>query len=216
MGDEKTSTRALTGDRILSKPISNYLGGIDPGTGELIQMNDWQSAPGILYVEDYFDLSGYELDDLTLVPKYIRLQDGLPYYTNGEALYVFDIISQERLTLFPDFINYTLAGDYPSSKGSTEDWSQILFCNTRFFTPQVDFTFADLVLPATAGSFGSLEPTAASKLWIYRVVIPRALPPEGSILNIPASRFILSAEIVKEDDLDYMMRLKRSFELTNY
>ena len=177
-------------------------------------MNDWAVDSGILYVEDYFDLSGYELDDLTLIPKYIRLQDGMPYFTEAEALDVFDIVSEERLNI-PDFFAYMLSGNYPGSKASDEDWSQILFCNTRFFTPQVDFTFASLVLPSTAGSFGSLDPTAASKLWIYRVVVPRALP-EGATVNIPATRMILSAEIVKEKDLDYMMRLKRSYELSNY
>lgn len=213
MADEKTATRALTGDRILAKPVSNYLGALDPGTGELPGMNDWLFDGGILYTEDFFDLSGYELDDLTLVPKYIRLQDGMPYYTEAEALDVFDIISQEKLNV-QDFILYALGGNYPGSKASTQDWSQILFCNTRFFTPQVDFTFARLVLPATAGSFGSLEPTAASKLWIYRIVLPRGLA-EGMTVQIPATRFVLSAEIVKEADLEYMMRLKRSFELSN-
>lgn len=210
MSKESKSTRALTGERILSKTISNYSAINDPATG-LPGYLDWQVDSGTLYVETYWDLSGYELDDLTLIPRYIRLQDGMPYFSEATALDVFDVVSQEKLDI-PDFALYALAGDFPGSKGSTEDWSQILFCNTRFFTPQNDFTFNTLQLPATAGSFGSLEPTAVQKLWIYRIVVPRSLP-EGSVLNIPASRFVMGAEIIKEDDLDYMMRLKRSFEL---
>ena len=212
MAKESKSTRALTGERILSKPISSYSGVNDPATG-LPGSQDWQVDGQILYVETYFDLSGYELDDLTLMPRYIRLQDGLPYFSEATALDVYDVISQEKLNI-TDFLLHAISGDYPGSKLSTEDWSQILFCNTRFFTQQVDFTFNNLQLPATAGSFGSLEPTAARTLWIYRVVIPRELP-EGSSLTIPATRFILSGEVVQEDELEYMMRLKRSYELAN-
>lgn len=206
-------SRALTGERILAKSISNYNGVKDPVSG-LPGNLDWEVDGDALYAETYFDLSGYELDDLTLIPRYIRLQDGLPYLSEATALDVYDVISQERLDI-ADFVAYAIAGDFPGSKGSTQDWSQILFCNTRFFTQQVDFTFNTLQLPATAGSFGSLEPTAASKLWIYRVVIPRNLP-DASSIQIPATRFVLSAEIVKEEDLDYMMRLKRSYELSSY
>lgn len=214
---EKKSTRALTGRRILNMPIPHYGGTrtVDGWPGS----NGWQQvgtfAPGSNGVcfETYFDLSAYELDDLTLVPELIQLQDGMPYFgTLIESLEVFDVVSQERLD--PNsFIQYTLSGDYPGSPGSTEDWKQILMCNTRFMTPQNDFQFADLLLPSTQGSFGSSEPTAVQKLWLYRVVLCRGAD-EGSTLIVPATRFVLGADIIEEEDLPYMMRLKRSYELS--
>ena len=144
----------------------------------------------------------------------IQLQDGLPYFTNGlTGLDVYDVVSQERLD--PDaFISYATGGDYPSSPGSTDDWSQILFCNTRFMAPSTEFSFADLLLPATRGSFGSSEPTAVQKLWLYRIIVARgAIGVEAGTLFVPATRFVLGAEIIDEPELEYMMRLKRSYEL---
>lgn len=206
----KESTRALTGNRIMSKPISNYAGTKQDGT--LPGYLDWEVDGGVLYAEDYFDLSGYELDDLTLVPRSIRLQDGGPVLSDAGGFHVFDVVSQERLTP-SDFAGYAIGGlDYPGSKGSTDDWSQILFCNYRLFAPTTEFTFATLQTPATAGSFGSLEPTAVQKLWLYRVVVPLSLD-DGMSVIFPATRFVLSAEIIDEPELEYMMRLSRSYEL---
>jgi len=209
---EKKSARVMTGERIFSMPISGYNGNRLTGTWTGDRM--WQPvATNGVYAETYFDLSAYELDDLTLVPTMITLQDGMPYFgTAVQGLDVFDVVSQERLTP-TDFISYALFGDYPSSPGSTEDWSQILFCNTRFMTVQNDFNFADLLMPATQGSFGSSEPTAVQKLWVYRIVLCRGAD-DISTLLLPATRFVLAADIVEEDDLAYMMRLKRSYELS--
>jgi len=212
---EKKSTRALTGERILSMPISNYQS-IRTATGWAGD-NMWEpvgtgGANGVC-AETYFDLSAYELDDLTLVPQLIQLQDGLPYFSGQvEGLDVYDVVSQERLNP-NDFIAYSITGDYPSSSGSKEDWTQILMCNTRFFAPTNEFQFADLLLPATQGSFGSSEPTAVQKLWLYRIVLVRGAA-DGSTLYIPATRFVLGADIIQEEDLPYMMRLKRSYELS--
>ena len=212
---EKKSTRALTGQRILSMPISNYMGVRDATGWPADKM--WQpvgmgGANGVC-AETYFDLSAYELDDLTLVPQLIQLQDGLPYFSGQtDSLEVYDVVSQERLDP-DDFIAYSLGGDYPSSPGSSDDWSQILMCNTRFFAPTNDFQFASLMLPATQGSFGSSEPTAVQKLWLYRIVLVRGNN-DGSTLYVPATRFVLGAEIIQEEDLPYIMRLKRSYELS--
>lgn len=215
MAKEKDTTRALTGQRILNMPISNYLGirtAIGWAGDKMWRPVGIAGANGVC-AETYFDLSAYELDDLTLIPQLIQLQDGLPYFSQqSESLEVYDVVSQERLDP-DDFVTYSLAGDYPSSPGSKEDWSQILMCNTRFMTPQGDFQYADLMLPATQGSFGSSEPTAVQKLWLYRIVLVRG-GTENSTLYIPATRFVLGAEIVKEADLPYMMRLKRSYELS--
>lgn len=215
MAKEKTSTRALLGKRVLSMPISNYTGvrTADGWAGDKMWEPVGIAGGNGVCAETYFDLSAYELDDLTLVPHLLQLQDGLPYFSEQtESLQIYDVISQERLNP-DDFITYALGGDYPSSPGSTEDWSQILMCNTRFFTPQTDFQFATLMLPSTQGSFGSSEPTAVQKLWVYRIVLVGGAV-ENSTLNIPATRFVLGAEIIQEDDLPYMMRLKRSYELS--
>jgi len=210
MAKEKTSTRALTGDRILHKeiPSTSFAVGDSPSNG-------WEANGALLWYETYFDLSGYELDDLTLIPTMSTLQDGMPYFgINTNNAYVFDIISQERLTIGSNFVLYTVTGDYPGSPSSTENWSQIIMCNVRYLSAQTDFSSVSLLLPATAGAYGSAEPTAVQKLWLYRVILPTSDGGGTVQLNVPATRFVLGATIVKEDDLEYMMRLKRSYELS--
>lgn len=212
----KDSTRALTGTRLLHEDV--------PGTictevgGQYAATNGWQTLLNdVLYYESYFDLSAYELDDLTLIPTAMSLQDGMPYTTTSQdpitQLPVLDIISQEKLNMREVYDNYTTSLDIPGSPGSTQDWIQLLMCNFRLMTPQTDFMITNLLLPATGGAYGSAEPTAVQKLWYYRILIPTANDLTGSVWVVPPTRFVLGAEIVKEDELPYMMRLKRSYEI---
>lgn len=217
MAKEKDTTRALTGSRLMNLPIPSTLATFT-GDNVWTATNGWETLGNqVVYYENYFDLSAYELDDLTVVPTAISLQDGLPYTTTSldptTQLPLFDIVSQEKLSMDEIYTIYTTGYDYPSSPESTQDWSQLLMCNFRLLTPQTDFSIVNLLLPATGGSLGSAEPTAVQKLWVYRVLIPTATDLSGSTWQVPATRFVLGAEIVKEDDLPYMMRLKRSYEL---
>jgi hypothetical protein len=213
---------ALKGSRIRHMNVPSLIATFADGDGWGVN-SDWQeivdgTATGV-YHEGYFDLSGYELDDLTLVPSMVTLQDGLPYYSSNLAdpllaIAVFDIVSQERLTPSDVSAYYLASLDFPGSPGSTEDWSQVMMCNYRLFVPQADFVSATLLLPATAGSFGSNEPSAVQKLWTYRIVITGGLDWSAQTISIPATRFVLGAEIIEEKDLPYLMRLKRSYELS--
>jgi len=77
------------------------------------------------------------------------------------------------------------------------------------------------LMKLTDNSFSSLEPTAADCLYCYRVI---SCPVAGKVpggasgitqIGLPAKRVILDAFTVEEPDLEYMMRLKRSYELAN-
>jgi len=210
------SDRALTGDRVLSLDVPHYVGAYVDGALQWPGDNGWRSTSTGIYHEQYFDLSGYELDDLTLVPKFMQLQDGGSPYLGGlgvSSLHVWDIISQERLDPSQFFI-YSVSGDNPGSPATTQDWTQILMCNKRYMTGQTVFSSANLFLPATSGSFGSSEPTAVAKLWCYRIICTAGAVQPGDILQIPATRFVLGGTVIDEPDLEYMMRLKRSYELS--
>jgi hypothetical protein len=68
--------------------------------------------------------------------------------------------------------------------------------------------------------FSSLEPTASENIYCYRIIyMPKAYNRNDEVglhyVVIPAKRVILNCMIDKEADLEYMMRLKRSYELAN-
>lgn len=209
---------ALTGNRIMNLPVPTANIAYTDADGWTVD-NGWErnSANATIWHEQYFDLSGYELDDLTLYPVGISLQDGLPYFTSNGAdpsllVYVLDIVSQERIDM------NTIRGlitdlEYPSSPGSTYDWTQILFCQVRGFTALTNIGNTSVMQPVSVGEMGSSEPTSVQKLWATRIVLPGGTDWTDQTVTIPATRFVLAGTIAKEADLEYLMRQKRSYEL---
>ena len=71
-----------------------------------------------------------------------------------------------------------------------------------------------------ADDFSSLEPTAADCIYCYRVIyLSQSYTPSArhglTSVGVPAKRVILNATTDQEPDLEYLMRLKRSYELAN-
>ena len=227
---KKTSVRALTGPRILTKQIENadmvcLQDGINlewhnrPTT---YSESEWQGITNkaMVYNEQYIDLSGYELDDLTLAVMSCQVQDPGAYQYSGDqdVFCIYDIVSQERLSeddlklMKTNCDTFVQAG--PGQSRGPLDRSQIVSGSYRLMTKNANVTgLAGLMLTNRNVSLGSGEPTAVQKLWVYRIVMFLQTPSPGDFLCIPASTFVLVGEVFKESELVYMQRLKRSYEL---
>ena len=211
---------ALEGERMLSQMFPEYQGAYTTQWGAY---KTWQSSPSVpnaVWNETYFDLSGYELDDLTLFPMGATMQDPGIYSAATQAgepiqvpVQVLDIISQDRLS--PGGVFGDLAiNNVPGMMESDEDWVQMVWGQYRLMMPQATYgANPSVFLSASGGLFGSGSPTTAAKLWFYRFVIINGPNTQGDTLNIPASRFVLNAIIGKEPTAEFMMRQKRSYEL---
>jgi hypothetical protein len=211
---------ALEGERTLTQMFPEYYGAF---TTQWVDYKTWQGSPtltNVIWNETYLDLSGYELDDLTLFPMGVSLQDPGLYSgstAGGEALIppmqVLDIISQDRLDPGNIFNNMAL-NNAPGMMETTEDWVQIIWGQYRTFLPQASYQGnATLYLPASGALFGSGNPTTVAKLWCYRFVILNGASTEGDVLKVPASRVILNAIVAEEDSKVFLMRQKRSYEI---
>jgi len=224
------STRALTGRRVLTKQVEN---------ADMIYLQDgsnleWHNRPttysesewkginnkAMVYNEQYFDLSGYELDDLTMATVACRIQDPGVYLYSGDTdvFCVYDIISQERLSEDDLKLMKTNCDTFqqaaPGMNKGPLDHSQIVSGTYRLFTKNANVTgLPGLMLNARTVKFGSGSPTAVQKLWVYRIVMFLQTPVAGDFLVIPATTVALLADVYKEDEIPYMMRLKRSYEL---
>lgn len=213
------TSRALTGPRRLTLEVPHYEGTY---TTLFPAFNQWTNdglTNAIIY-ESYLDLSGYELDSLTFVPQGSELQDpGRYVYSRASVtlptvdVEVLDIISQERLSLADIDAGLTI-GNVPGMAATTEDFKQIIMGDYRAMVVQNTSANIDILATITGGVFGSGEATAASRLWVYRVVRINGTKLVGDVMKIPASRFILVGTVVDEDELPYLMRLKRSYELS--
>jgi len=231
------ATGALTGRRLMTKEFMNYkwswLAGPYPGQpwANSFDINDWVIGGGTqahISSETYIDLSGYNRDDLTTFPNQISIQESGSFRmvedgaSTETGAMVLDIITEERLpddgtSKFQDLVtNMVINETAPGFHLGPLEFQQIIYGRMRMFGHD------NTVWTATQGNltllnetqFGSGSPTTAAKLWCTRIVIPLGeYLLEGSFIVIPAARYILSATIGKEADLEYLMRLHRSYEL---
>lgn len=203
----------------MTKDVPSLISSFNGATNQFDPANGWAvDTNGTLYYESYFDLSGYELDDLTILIDVLALQDSNAYFlvnaVPDSRVDLIDVVSEERLD--PDTVaDLALNGEYPGTLQSTQNFDQVKYCSVRGMIPQTDFVSATLLSTAFGGSYGSSSPTTAAKLWIYRIVRVGGTDLTGQQLAIPATRFMMGANIIKESELPYMMRLKRSYELAN-
>jgi len=232
MAKKSESTRAMTGPRTLTEMIPGMHATYDlpneawlptaQGSYHSGTIADaWQvigSTPSALAFETSLDLAGYELDDLTIYPLFIGLQDpGIYAITDATSgrMMIIDIVSQERLGLLTTIDEALYFNAMPGMSPTDVEFTQILSGQFRLAVGNTILADQSLMQTIQSSDFGSASPTSVRKLWLYRYIIPLGTFTPTSILKIPASRFVIRANIAKESELSYLMRQKRSYELAS-
>jgi len=203
---------------------------------KLSEEPSWTFIPGswsvlganiAMVYEDSIDLSGFANQYLTFFPEFAVLQE-IPVLAlaGGEAGAIADhtIISSVPLNT-SDTLNQLVAltaPGYPDvgpSGDSNIVYEQLMYQRSKFAIVDINqITASGLTTPIGVSQLGSLEPTAADKLFVYRFVIPYPNVPNGTgytDMNAPAQRVTLRGTMAEEPTIEYMMRLKRSYELAN-
>ena len=195
--------------------------------------------------EHKLDLSGYAMEDLTVYFRSSFEQRGgitsviwqvdsptTPLIAAETVLSEVTILSTVPMsddnlvsTIFtmPGFIPFNLPGIEPGNFDRTHiiHGSQLIWGVDSVFGGdpfQINgFGYSRVI---QANDFSSLEPTSADCIYCYRLIVM----PESYITTvrkglisalIPPKRILLDAMTDKEPELEYMMRLKRSYELAN-
>lgn len=225
------ATRTLSGRRRMSLPFQPLNAGYNPLTAAWAinvpaASSMWQPLDPIrqsgFYIEDYFDTSGYTNDKLTVFPQNAYIQEAGRYqnpFPGNARWLVLDLIMTERIDDVSDMAVELVSTNslIPGTSNSTDDWNQVIFGRLREFTGITQgTTVQDIFAPVSDQQWGSLEPTTADKLWTYKILLILGVPGEFATLRYPASRVVMNTEVRREDDLAYMMRQKRSYELTSY
>jgi hypothetical protein len=208
---------------------------------DLIPNTDVRAIQGtrLWVAESKLDLSGYVQSDLTVGFRRSFEQKGGSEFIewaaayNGSTDYVVETViissvpfNDDQLIASvvgsPGFTNYTLSG---------LDWGnfnrehiihgsyKIYYANSVVGSGAFTSTGTATMVPVIDNIFSSLEPTAADCLYCYRVMyapLAGRSNEEGiQAVTLPPMRVILDAFTVEEPTLEYMMRLKRSYELAN-
>ncbi len=185
------------------------------------------------------DLSGYTQSDLTVgFRRSFEQSGGIEYITWKSFDVQNDGILENVIISSVPMNDAQLSASIISCPGFTPykdpalaiDWgnfnrSHIIHGRLRYLFPNSTIGStaytgpgAAALMAITDNDYSSLEPSAADCLYCYRVFsLPIPGKEEVGVKNIslPPKRVILDAFTVEEAELEYMMRLKRSYELAN-
>jgi len=164
----------------------------------------------------YYDLSGYNLEFLTAFFQGVDIQESFsPFGTI--SMTVVDMITTEFVddaTLLAAHIYTTGDGDLPGFPNSKYDMSQVIYGRTRTFVD--NSSWGDITLQSQT-SFGTCAATTADKVHLTRVVYVQTglagIITTNQNIHIPPSNYVSAIIVAKEDELPFLMRQKRSYEI---
>lgn len=160
----------------------------------------------------YFDLSGYTKPSLTTFIQGVEFQDAGPIASTDTITQVFEFITTEYLSdteLSTTLGSATTSG--PGFPSSTINQEQIVYARRRAYTNYSTQLAVQTPQLHSTNLWGTCSAATADKLHITRVVMVNTI---DKSYNIPDTNVVLVAIISKEKDLPYLMRQKRSYELS--
>ena len=177
----------------------------------------WRAHTGIgTFINDtYFDFAGLAIDDKTLFFDGAAVQEIQPPSittgTAGDFVAVVDLmcttpLTDEEVALYATYGN--IIGD-----GSALTFDQTVYGRVRIFNMDLDNLAGGFFITLGDNQTGSLEATASDRIYCYRYVAITAAA--DSTIAITGARYILRAKAQEEPEYQYLMRLKRSYELQN-
>ena len=189
---------------------------------DTFNLNGWRNLGNVLIWDGSIDLSGYALDRKTFYPSTAIYQQAYPYINFGgssvsEMVLVTSVpISDSDLVGYITGITAPGFTQFSATTSEQQDWTTVLFGQTNVYMINSTLPTLGLTQLITSNKYGSLSPSAADKLYIYKLCIPGTVSGIiGDSLSIASSRVIIPGSMMQEPKLEYMMRLKRSYELAN-
>jgi len=192
-----------------------------------------QSTDTLFVEEVHIDLSGYALEKKTFFPYSSFEQRGgavsgsFADTSEGRLLRDIIIVSSIPLTLTYENLSFYSALGLPGFTMGASTLATITGEAYRINRDPLIHQHAlvyshDTTTQTTGGASiyrvvsstnaSSLEPTAADLLYCYRIVYSSSTDGQG---YVPPARVLIPGMISSEPKLEYMMRLKRSYELAN-
>ena len=175
-------------------------------------------GPNIFAAYEYIDLAGLAMDAETIFPQAITVQMTSQPFINtlaaGRQLAILDLITSIPLDLTS---TYWTSGiwltDGPGFALSESNFEHVLYARNNAYSTTVDLaaTWPQLV---STHQFGSMAPTASDRVYCYRIV-SFDNDAEVTSITLPATRFLLVVDVKAEPEFEYLMRLKRSYDLQN-
>ena len=182
--------------------------------------NEWvEITTNTFLAEEVLDVAGLSSDERTLFFASQLLQQNAAYLSNGIAIVptggaeVVDVVVVSDVPL-ADALG--VGGALPNSMNAGFNNSADNFSNTKFGrgVTYVQSTSApNTMTPSDSWNFGSGDPTASDKLYLYRwIVISANAPVNSDLISVPAVRYVTSGISSQEPGNVYINRLRLSYE----
>jgi hypothetical protein len=184
-----------------------------------------------IIAQERIDLGGISIQDKTVFFERCGIQYGAPFRCNSDASRGFTVQEWIVVSSVPYGTDYEagfpIAGALTNGIGfmGTEiDYQTIVYGQVSSYTltHDIDVTSGAFAMPMsliTQNYFGSGQATASDTLYLYRIILGLGNappnPPTNGQVTIPPMRFVCDIELKEEKEYQYMMRLKRSYELQN-
>ena len=171
---------------------------------------------GFFVNEQILDLAGLSKQELTIFFNGIAQQDmGNPLVYNqaaGDTIVVYDLISSVPLNT-NELGTIALTGNFNNTLGqNTPTFEQTIYLQRNVYTVDLDTAAWGSAIQVSSHQMGSLAATASDRLYCYRIVLPGTPTAANRIDTFPV-RFVLGADPREEKEYQYLMRLKRSYDL---
>jgi len=211
---------SITGPRLLDQHFASAdieLGAAPaPAFPATLTGDNWVTADALAtptYVtRSYYDLAGINMEDLTTFIQRIDVQEAFPIFGTAACM-VIDMVTTEEVTdsqLVAAYIYNTGGGQLPGFLHSEYNMEQVIYGRTR--TYQTSNTWDDIGLKAVS-TWGTGSATAGTRLFLTRAVMVLSTADREQTVHIPAADYVAGVVLLKEPELQHMMRLKRSFEI---
>ena len=172
--------------------------------------------------DETIDLTPFAVQDKTFFPEQLGAQQpGLhlcgpgAFDWNGEAgLEVMDIMTSVPISV-GDLKDALIARTFPGMPDYPLDNQFIMMGKYCAYAADANLSYPGLMNPIKEAKFGAGLPTAADKLFCYRIVLPRSgLNPPGNLatLEVPGTRYTIAGRAEEESELAYIYRLRQSYE----
>jgi len=166
------------------------------------------------YQSTYFDLAGMSLDDKTLFFKAIQLQRGFtPEFTNGATA---DSLMEQVLLVTSPIAEADLLSAFVDPIGQL-DFQEIVYCESRVYSKTLDEGALTFPMLVHNNIVSGARASATDRVYCYRIMsLSPATPGAGvDLATVTSVQMIIGAEAVEEPEFQYIMRLKRSYDLQN-
>ncbi len=171
-------------------------------------------TPNNFVSDSYFDLNGMSQREKTLFFEGASVQeDRAPFHASGAAgdsIIVYDLMCNTSLT-DAEVLQYVALGNFMGS-GAGIGFQETIYGRIRQYTIDLDTAAWGFFIQVSDNQIGSLEPTASDRIYCYRI-INVGLPATATRIVLSSARYLLRAEAKEEADYEYIMRLKRSYDL---